>query len=122
MPNVVVDDRLVVGERRIVDQNVDRAECVLGDFDQPLALFLSGDVDRDSNSRSAGLPDFRHRPRKRPGQEAMIAFVKGPCSADNARALLGEQSCDLLADAPAGAGYNGDAAIELAHAAFSLKT
>jgi hypothetical protein len=64
--DVVVDDRLVVGERRVVDQNVDRAECVLRGFDQSLAVILVGDIDRDGNSLSAGILDFADRAGKRP--------------------------------------------------------
>ena len=50
----------------------------------------------------------------------MIAFVQRPCRADDARTFLGEQSRDFLADAPTGAGHDGDAAVQLAHAAFSI--
>jgi len=50
----------------------------------------------------------------------MIAFVERSCCANDACALLGEQPCDFLADAPTGAGHNGDTAVQLAHAAFSI--
>ena len=49
----------------------------------------------------------------------MIAFVQCPRCTNDARAFLGEQSCDLLANSPAGAGNNGDTAVQLAHAASS---
>src|SRR4051812_32208639 len=50
----------------------------------------------------------------------MIAFVQGPCCTNDARPLLGKQSCDFLADAPTGAGDDGDTPVQLPHAAFSI--
>src|SRR6188474_3138303 len=50
----------------------------------------------------------------------MIAFVQGPRCTNDARTFLGEQACDFLADAPAGAGDDGDTAVQLAHAASSI--
>src|SRR6185436_1218443 len=50
----------------------------------------------------------------------MIAFVQGPCCTNDARTFLGKQSRDFLADAPTGAGHDGNTAVQLAHAAFSI--
>src|SRR4051812_16955511 len=50
----------------------------------------------------------------------MIALVQGPCGTNDARTFLGKQSGNFLADAPTGAGHDGDTAVQLAHAAFSV--
>jgi hypothetical protein len=53
-------------------------------------------------------------------QATGTVFVRRPCRTNDVRALLGEQSCDFLADTPTGACNNGDAPVQLAHAARSI--
>src|SRR6516165_2299209 len=113
MLDVVVDDGLVVGERRVIDQNVNRAESLLRGSDQGLAIFLFGDIGRHGNGLAAGILDFADGGRERAGQEAMIAFIEYPCSTDDTRTLPGEQLGDLLTNPPTGTRNNGNAPIQL---------
>src|SRR5262249_16849053 len=106
---------LVVGQRRVIDQNVNGAEGVLRGSDEVLAIILFGDICRHGNGLAAGIPDFADGGRERARQEAVIAFVQCPRGTDDPRTLPGEQLGDLLTDPPTGTRNDGNAPIELGH-------
>ena len=99
-----VEDVLVVGDRDIVDQNVDAAEASDHGLDQRRDVAALGDVGREQLGLAAGLPD-----RGRDPLAARLVQVDDR----NLGALGGEQPGDLLADIAAGAGDDRDLILEL---------
>ena len=103
-----------VAQRRVVDQNIHRAERRPRAVHQGLAIAFGGDIRREGAGLAAGLGNGLNRAGKGAFQ-VVVAFVQGPRRTGDRGPFGRELFRDDLADAPAGPGHNGCLAVQFTH-------
>ena len=98
----------------VVDEHSDRAAGVVGLLDEPFAGVVLGEVAGDGGDLAAGGADFIDGGVEGTG-EGVGPLLEGARGDDDPGALGGEHRGDVLADAAAGAGDDGDFVVEDAY-------